>query len=180
MGYSLDDIRVLVAEDNEFYAKLLRLILRAWGVRNLTVVADGIAAFQHVKNQPCDIIITDFAMTPITGVELLELIRTSPESPDRYVPVIVLSGYTDRERIEIARDAGATEIMAKPITPKDLACRLEAIVERPRPFIDSADFFGPDRRRHDDVRYTGPQRRVASPAHVDLDPVDLTRGAAPP
>ena len=168
MGYSLGDIRVLVAEDNAFYAELIRLMLRAWGVRNQTAAADGISAFQHFKNDKYDIVIADFAMEPLSGVELLKLIRTSPESRDRFVPVIVISGYTERERIELARDAGATEIMAKPLTPKDLAGRLESIIERPRPFIETDDFFGPDRRRHDDDRYAGPDRRVNPPELIDL------------
>lgn len=168
MGYSFDDIRVLVAEDNAFYAELLRLMLRAWGVRNLTVTDDGIGAFQKYKNGDFDIVLTDYAMEPISGIELLKLIRTSPESPDRAIPVIVVSGYTERERIEVARDAGATEIMAKPITPKDLAGRLESIIDRPRPFIETVDFFGPDRRRHVDINFSAAERRIVEPELIDL------------
>lgn len=170
VGYALENLRVLVAEDNPHFAELLRLVLRSLGVRHQWAVDDGIAAFQHFKQTPVDLIVTDFAMEPIGGIELLKLIRHSPESRDRFIPVIVMTGYTELEHIEAARDAGATEILAKPFTPKHLAVRLESIIERPRPFYETADFFGPNRRRHVDPAYKGPERRVAATAGVVNQP----------
>lgn len=159
MGYALENLRVLVAEDNPHFAELLRLVLRSLGVRHHLAAEDGVAAFQHFKQDPCDLIITDYAMEPIGGIELLKLVRHSPESRDHFCPLIVMTGYTEQEHIEASRDAGATEILAKPFTPKHLAIRLESIIERPRPFFETADFFGPDRRRRVDPNYKGAERR---------------------
>lgn len=166
MAYALENLRVLVAEDNPHFVELLRLVLRSLGVRQQWAFENGITAFQHFKHDPVDLIITDYSMEPIGGIEFLQLVRHSPESRDRFCPVIVMTGYTERGHVEAARDAGATEILAKPFTPKHLAVRLESIIERPRPFYETAAFFGPDRRRHVDPGYRGPERRVNAAVSV--------------
>jgi two-component system chemotaxis response regulator CheY len=58
-----------------------------------------------------------------------------------------------------ARDAGVTEFLVKPFTARDLYRRLYQIIERPRQFVRSEDFFGPDRRRKGAADYQGPLRR---------------------
>jgi two-component system chemotaxis response regulator CheY len=64
-----------------------------------------------------------------------------------------------------ARDAGATEILAKPCTPKAIYARLAAIVERPRPFVKSPSYAGPDRRRRIDTDI--PRERRADSHEID-------------
>ena len=71
----------------------------------------------------------------------------------------MVTGHTERARVEAARDAGVTEFLAKPITTQNLLTRLIEVVERPRPFIRCAGYFGPDRRRHKAEDYAGPWRR---------------------
>jgi two-component system chemotaxis response regulator CheY len=76
------------------------------------------------------------------------------------VPIIMISGYTEKHRVEAARDAGVTEFLAKPITAQSLYSRIAEIMERPRAFIRCDTYFGPDRRRKAiDNNYTGPWRR---------------------
>ena len=75
----------------------------------------------------------------------------------------MITGHTERHRVEAARDAGVTEFLAKPITAQGLFKRIAEIVERPRAYVRCADYFGPDRRRRADERYAGPWRR-----HEDL------------
>jgi hypothetical protein len=71
----------------------------------------------------------------------------------------MITGYTEKYRVEEARDAGVTEVLAKPVTVQGLYDRIVQIVEQPRPFVRSHGFFGPDRRRREDEGYTGPRRR---------------------
>ena len=74
----------------------------------------------------------------------------------------MVTGHTERARVEAARDAGVTEFLAKPITTQNLLTRLIEVVERPRPFIRCEGYFGPDRRRHKTEDYAGsvaPARR---------------------
>jgi len=85
-------------------------------------------------------------------------VRTDPESPDQFVPIIMLSGHTEKARVMQARDAGITEFMAKPIAARALYARMVAVIEHPRTFVKTASYFGPDRRRQD-MPFPGPDRR---------------------
>jgi len=78
---------------------------------------------------------------------------------DLDLPVIMVSGHTERARIVAARDAGVNEFIAKPITARNLFLRIAQVVERPRPFVRASSYFGPDRRRQNDAFHVGPWRR---------------------
>jgi response regulator RpfG family c-di-GMP phosphodiesterase len=98
----------------------------------------------------------------LTGIEFTRLLRTSADSPDKFIPVIMTTGYSDRSTVIAARDAGVTEFLAKPITAKALYGRVLEVINNPRPFIRSKTYFGPDRRRRDEP-FDGPERRIAGP-----------------
>ena len=72
----------------------------------------------------------------------------------------MITGHTERHRVEAARDAGVTEFLAKPITAAHLFSRIAEIVERPRAFVRCESYFGPDRRRRQIDDYAGPWRRA--------------------
>jgi len=98
-------------------------------------------------------------MKPIDGIAFTQEVRLSHKSPNPYVPIIMITGHTERHRVEAARDAGVTEFLAKPITAQNLFLRIAEIIERPRPFVRAGAYFGPDRRRRRDENYRGPWRR---------------------
>jgi hypothetical protein len=71
----------------------------------------------------------------------------------------MLSGHSEKRRVMEARDAGVTEFLAKPIAAKALYERILSVVLSPRPFIQTKNYFGPDRRRNVNSNYQGPERR---------------------
>ena len=71
----------------------------------------------------------------------------------------MMTGHSEKSRVYEARDAGVTEFVVKPITAKAIFDRIQAVIFRPRPFVKTADYFGPDRRRSGSAVYTGPLRR---------------------
>jgi DNA-binding response OmpR family regulator len=77
------------------------------------------------------------------------------------VPIIMLTGHSDKKRVMIARDAGITEFLTKPISAKSLYERILNVVLRPRPFVKTKTYFGPDRRRNVNPNYSGVERRKA-------------------
>ena len=158
MASLYDKLTILVAEDNKPMRSLLRDILEALGVGTILEAADGKAAITQLGAHAVDIVILDWNMEPMDGMELTRQIRTSPESPDQFVPIIMLSGHTERTRVLAARDAGVTEFMAKPVSVKALCTRINAIIDAPRPFIRTNGYFGPDRRRRV-LPFNGPDRR---------------------
>ncbi len=155
----LSNIKFLVVEDNQFMQSVIRRVLGSLGARDTRVCPDGADALKVLEDFSADIVITDWAMEPLDGIELTRNIRTAPESLDPYVPIIMLTSYSEMIRIVEARDAGVTEFVVKPISVSVLFSRIQAVIERPRSFIRTKSFFGPDRRRKE-MAFEGPDRRA--------------------
>lgn len=146
---AFDSLSVLVVDDNRFMQEILSTMLKALGIHRVLRVEDSIAALEAMETKEFDFLMVDIEMQTLDGVEFTRLVRCSKDSPNPYIPVIIVSGHTNRRIVEEARDAGMTEFLAKPITAQMLCRRIEEIIERPRPFIRTHTYCGPDRRRHD-------------------------------
>ena len=97
---------------------------------------------------------------------MLEWVRAHKTDTIKYLPIIVCSAYASTELIEESRDKGANEAMVKPVSAEKLAQRILYVIEKPRPYIASPDFFGPDRRRRNE-KYKGPERRTTNPEEIE-------------
>ena len=155
----MESLSVLIVEDNPHMRTMLLQVVKAVGVGNVHLAGDGTTALQTIREQDIDILITDLAMEPFDGIDLVRLVRKSPESAKPMLPVLMITGHLTLNRVNQARDVGVTEFLSKPISIKMVMDRLEAIIYRPRDFIQAPDYFGPDRRRRRDPGYTGPRRR---------------------
>lgn len=158
-GYDFSDIRCLVVDDNEHMRRLLRTLLGSLGLRNVREAADGETGFKILADQLFDLVITDHAMEPLDGIEFTRRVRNANDTADETVPIIMLTGHTERDRVIRARDAGVTEFLAKPLTVDGLYRRIVAVIEKPRAFVQCAGFVGPDRRRRCEHNYRGELRR---------------------
>ncbi|MEO5375671.1 MAG: response regulator [Alphaproteobacteria bacterium] len=157
-GYNLERLNFLIVDDNKHMRALVKTILHALGSKNVTEAADGADAFKELRVFPADIIICDWNMSPLDGMDFVRLVRTGKDSPNPFVPIIMLTGHTEMSRVLEARDAGVHEFLAKPISAKGLYSRLRSIIENPRAFIRTSLYFGPDRRRRQ-VDWKGKERR---------------------
>jgi two-component system, chemotaxis family, chemotaxis protein CheY len=158
-GAAFENLRALIVEDNGHMRTLLRNLLNAIGIKDVLEAPDGGAALALLQDRQCDIILSDMAMAPMDGIAFTQRIRNGESGANPYIPIIMVTGHTERHRVEMARDAGVTEFLAKPITTQNLCARLAGIVERPRAFVRTENYFGPDRRRKDRDNYAGPWRR---------------------
>lgn len=158
-----DTVLVLVVDDNKNMRTLVGSILQGFGISSVREAANGADALEILYRWSVDLVICDYMMDGMNGVELVRRIRTAPDSPNRFVPIIMLSGHSQQERVMEARDAGANEFLAKPVTAAALADRVNRVLQRPRPFIRSPRYTGPDRRRRADPNYPGPFRRDSDP-----------------
>jgi CheY-like chemotaxis protein len=155
----LGQLSVLIVEDNEHMRILLRTLLKAFGIRDIKDCVEGGEALQCLTAKMPDFVLSDLAMAPMDGLKLTRAIRSSEDRLASVLPIIMVTGYTERRWVEAARDAGVTEILAKPVTPAGLFQRIEEIVLRPRPIVRTATYHGPCRRRHGKPDYAGPWRR---------------------
>jgi DNA-binding response OmpR family regulator len=94
------------------------------------------------------------------------MIRQPGANANPYVPIIMLTGHSEKKRVVGSRDAGVTEFLAKPISAKALYERILNVVANPRPYIKSKTYFGPDRRRGVNPNYVGAERRKGGRAEV--------------
>lgn len=161
MSYDFSRLSILVADDEQFILSLTRSLLNGFGVADVRIVEDSNLILDHLASGDIDILMVDWDMEPMTGIELTRHLRLDPNSPNRYLPIIIMTGHTELPLVLEARDAGVTEFLAKPMTVRSLYQRLVSVIERPRPFVRSSDYFGPDRRRFADPDYAGPERRGA-------------------
>ena len=158
---ALQTLNILLVDDNQHMRAITSAILQSAGIRNIREVSDGAMALESLRDHPVDLAIVDFNMFPLDGVEFTRLVRNSPGSANPYLPIIMMTGHSEKTRVFEARDAGVTEFVTKPLTAKALLDRLQAVIFRPRPYVKTDSYFGPDRRRRTDANYHGEKRRVA-------------------
>ena len=159
MAFQFDRLSVLIVEDTVPMQKLVSSVLDTLGVGSIMKADDGTTGFEAFCKHNPDIVIADWHMVPTSGIEMVKQIRRDPLSPNKTVPIIMMTGYSALPRVSEARDTGATEFLVKPFSANDLARRIAYVINKPRDFIETPDYFGPDRRRRVLEDYTGPFRR---------------------
>ena len=153
--YNFQRFNVFFAEDNAYMRRVMQDVLRNMGFGRVITVNNGADAIQHLKSVAdskvgslaLDIIISDMLMSPVNGLLLARWVRGSKESPNRMIPFIMLSGAADHEYVKAARDLGATEFLSKPFSVESVYKKVLEVIDYPRQFVATQNFFGPDRRR---------------------------------
>lgn len=166
MSAEYANLRFLLVDDNHHMRAIVAAILKGVGVKHVREAMDGAEALQAMREGLVDIAIVDFKMSPLDGVQFTQLVRNSADSVDPFLPIIMLTGFAERNRVFEARDAGVTEIVVKPVTARSLLDRINMVIYKPRPFIRSGDYFGPCRRRRDEPGFSGPYRRGTDPKEI--------------
>lgn len=113
---------ILVVEDNHFLRHVLCNLLQEDG-HEVTAVADGVAALGHLRQNPCPIVITDWVMPGLDGLELCRQIRRLEQ--DGYTYVILLTAQESKADLITGLEAGADEYLIKPINEGELRARLK-------------------------------------------------------
>jgi CheY-like chemotaxis protein len=161
--FDLKNVSVLIIDDYAPMRKLVMSLLRELGIMRLSQAPSGEAALKVMKEFEPDIILADAIMEPMDGLEFTRKIREGEAGINPFVPIIMISGQAETRHILKARDAGVTEFLAKPISARAIYTRLCTVINNPRPFIRTPQFFGPDRRRIE-APFEGDDRR--SKPHV--------------
>ncbi|MFN3835156.1 MAG: response regulator [Glycocaulis sp.] len=157
----LETLRVLMVEDNTHMGSILSTVLNSFGIRLIDECRSAVDALELIRTKPYDFILLDYNMPILDGIEFTRLVRTGQDHTQQLIPIIMITGFTERRRVIEARDAGVTEICVKPVTARDLWNRIAEVINAPRPFIRSRIYTGPDRHRHKDFEFGGEERRHA-------------------
>ena len=157
--YNIQNLKFLIVDDDANMRQLIRTILSSLGVKHLETASGTDQGYALLANFAADIAICDLRMDPLDGIEFTRMVRTNEGSPNCYLPIIMLTGHAERSAVETARDAGVNEFLTKPVSAEKLYSKIHTLIETPRVFVRSGDYFGPDRRRRQNPKYKVPERR---------------------
>lgn len=167
--YSLDDFTVLIVDDFEFVAEMLSAMLEEMGVGRCLIANTSAEAQKLIKQHNSDfsrhnidLVIMDWLMPEENGDGLIRWIRSVRNDLVRFLPVIVCSAYVTQELAITARNLGATNIIVKPVSADKLVNRIQHVIDSPQPYVESPDYFGPN-RRGGPRKHNGVDRRKRNP-----------------
>ncbi len=148
-GPDLFHMSVLVVSSNAGIRKIICSMLMKLKVTRVLETATVSSAYAKLRETQPDFIIADYETQPSTGIDFVRWVRNGKDSPDRKIPIILVSGRTDVEAVRMARDVGIDEFIALPFSFNLLSERIRVIANGLRPFVSSRTYAGPDRRRRD-------------------------------
>ncbi len=163
----LQEMNVLIVDDDRHMRMLIRNVVLALGVQDVMEASDGSAAIEELKTSRADHVLCDMKMEPMGGLEFVKRLRSDPDNPCRFVPVIMITAYAELETVAKARDAGVSEFMAKPISADALIKRIQRVLNDTRQFVEAPNFVGPDRRRSLKDAFKGENRRETPPTFIE-------------
>ncbi|WP_085900946.1 response regulator [Kiloniella majae] len=118
----------MVIDDSVHMLRIVKTIFNAMGIFNVQYIRDVEAARAELKFKKPDIIITDWEMEPVNGLEFTRDLRKEGGFFSR-VPIILLTGHTEYERVMEAIQSGVSDVLAKPVSIEILHRRLCRIVD---------------------------------------------------
>jgi CheY-like chemotaxis protein len=143
----IQGINILIVDDNTYMSKVTRMMLLNLGAKSVIEAADGLAALEAIRTSDPDIMLLDWDMPVLNGIEVLRIVRSPGVFPHPNLPTIMLTNNARRSHVNEAMRAGAHEFLIKPTSPKALRDRLTSIVINPRPMVKIGKYYVPRPRR---------------------------------
>ena len=143
----LQGLNILVVDDNAYMRRLTRMMLTNLGAKSVIEAPDGLAALEVIRTADPDVMLLDWDMPVLNGIEVLRIVRSPGVFPRPNLPVVMLTTRAQRSHVNEALRAGANEFLLKPTSPKALCDRLMSIVFKPRPMVKVGTFYMPQPRR---------------------------------
>lgn len=143
---NLEKVAALTVDGNALGADILRQVLTGFGVRRLMRAASGAEAQHLVQEHEVNLIVCSDELPDMSGYDFVRWLRRSKIETNAFAPLIIVGGHTRRAMVQQARDSGANFVLAKPISTKVLLERVIWISREARPFVETGDYLGPDRR----------------------------------
>jgi two-component system, chemotaxis family, chemotaxis protein CheY len=119
------ELIILLVEDSDFQREYMMDSLKQMGFKKVVEAPDGIEAFKYLQRRKVDLVISDWEMPNMDGVELFEKLKSNPICGD--IPFILLTTKDEKAKIISAAKAGITHYLLKPLDKKILNRKLETI-----------------------------------------------------
>ena len=120
-------IKILIVDDFATMRRILKNILKQLGFKNLVEADDGTTAWDVLESQEIDLIISDWNMPKMTGLELLKKVRAS----DKYQksPFLMVTAEAQKQNVIEAVQAGVSNYVVKPFTAEAISDKLKKILK---------------------------------------------------
>ncbi|KTQ98697.1 chemotaxis protein CheY [Aureimonas ureilytica] len=125
MSLTKQTIKILIVDDQTTSRLLMRDALQQIGFANIPFAKDGEEALKMMMSSPAHIVVSDYNMPKLNGLQLLQAIRTYPAT--RITPFILLTGSGDREVLQRAVKLGVNNYLPKPVQPAALQKAIQAV-----------------------------------------------------
>jgi CheY-like chemotaxis protein len=142
----IQGLNILIVDGNSYMRKVTRMMLMNLGAKSVIEAADGIAALETIRTFDPDVMLLDWDMPVLNGMEVMRIVRSPGVFPNPNLPIIMLTNRGQRSSVVEAMQAGAHEFLVKPTSTKALRDRLTSIVSNPRPMVQIGDAYLPQPR----------------------------------
>ena len=139
-------VSVLLVDRNHYCRSLVAQMLRGFGVENVISCETGAEAQDQLRTNHVELCVIEADLPDMPGADLINWLRRENKDPLRFVPILVLSGYTQLRLLSSTRDAGANLLLKKPLSAQALFDRLAWLARTPRSYIETKNYVGPDGR----------------------------------
>jgi len=119
------DMPILIVDDYKTMLRIIRNLLKQLGFNNVDEATDGAAALQKLRDRPYQLIISDWNMEPMSGLQLLREVRADSKLKD--LPFVMITAESKSENVIAAKEAGVTNYIVKPFNAATLKNKLTAV-----------------------------------------------------
>jgi len=143
----LQGLNILIVDGNSYMRRLTRMMLMNMGAKSVIEAADGLAALEQIRLCDPDVMLLDWDMPVLDGMEVMHIVRSPGVFPRPNIPIIMLTSRAQHSSVVQAIRAGVHEFLIKPTSPKALRDRLTSIAVKPRAMVKLGDCYVPEPRR---------------------------------
>jgi len=132
---NLLELKALAVDDSRTSRRIVCDLLRELRIAQAEQAEDGADAMAKLRGFPADLVVCDLHMAPLDGIEFTRLLREATDSPNAYVPVLMMTADAIETQLNNALSAGVNSFMSKPVEMAVLRARIVALFSRPMVFV---------------------------------------------
>ena len=141
-------LKVLIVEDEHYSRKVVKTLLTAIGITKIYEAKDGASGLEAIQVHNPDVVLLDWEMPGMNGAEFMRRVRSPTTFIHPAVPVIMLTGHSEKSRVMEAVNLGVHEFLLKPVSSTALLTRIVGVLATPRPMIQRGNYYGPEPRKY--------------------------------
>ena len=151
----LENITILLADNNQYMRKTMRMMLTNIGAKSINEVDNGLTVIEAIRTIDPDVMILDWNIPLLPAPEIMRIIRSPGVFPKPDLPVIMVTGNGTRAVVREAVRLGVHEILVLPLSPKVLQQRLLSILLTKRQMVQNGEHYIPQPRKQSDWALKG-------------------------